>query len=165
MSERENISMRLRMRPPWSFIDQLRRFTEAFCASAALGEARSGQVALAVHELTQNAVSNGGGAPIELLLDVDPAARTIRIALSNRCDAAAFAELRRRVECLRLAEPLAAYVAAMGASPPDAPGGLGLARIRYEGALELDPSFDGERVTVVAAGSLDTPSAQESRHA
>jgi anti-sigma regulatory factor (Ser/Thr protein kinase) len=159
LDETDTISMRLRMRPPWSFIDQLRRFTEAFCASSALGEVRSGQVALAVHELTQNAVSHGGGAPIELVLEVSPPAGTIRIALSNRCSPAAFAALAARVEHLRGTEPLAAYVGLMRSAPPEAPGGLGLPRVRYEGALELEASFDAQCVTVTAFGGIDPHSA------
>jgi hypothetical protein len=50
----------------------------------------------------------------------------------------------------RWANPLELYVATMR-STADAPGGgLGLARIRYEGRLALEAHYDGARVTVLA---------------
>jgi hypothetical protein len=101
-------------------------------------------------------VTHGGGAPVDLVLEVNPPARTIRIALANRCSPEAFAGLAARIERLRAGEPLAAYVGAMGAAPPDAPGGLGLARIRYEGELELAACYDAQCVTVTACGGTES---------
>jgi anti-sigma regulatory factor (Ser/Thr protein kinase) len=160
LEESETIDMRLRMRPPWSFIDQLRRFTEAFCASACLDEPRREQVALAVHELTQNAVTHGGGAPIEVALRVDARARTIRVAVSNRCGTEAFAALDARVARLRGTDPLASYLAEVQIAR-DTPGGLGLVRIRYEADLELEAAAGPGTVTVVATGSTESRSPSE----
>jgi hypothetical protein len=160
------VRLHLRLRAPWSFIDHLRRFSEEFCRSAGLGEERSVQVALTVHELAQNAVVHGAGAPIELDLELHPVARTVRVALSNACTADAFAALEAHLTRLRRAEPLASYVSEMAASPAEVPGGLGLARIRYEGALEVEASYDAQRVTVVAHGDLEITLAEgEDDHA
>jgi hypothetical protein len=40
---------------------------------------------------------------------------------------------------------------------PESRGGIGLARIRFEAALDLALEVDGERVTVLAHGPLAPP--------
>ena len=159
-------ALRLRIRPPWSFVEPLRRFVEAFCTAAGLDPTRSVQIALAAHELTQNAVTHCDGTPIDLALELDPAARTIRLCTSNRCTAAGFTAIAARIDRLR-GDALTTYVAEMRRAAPEPRGGLGLGRVRYEGELELDASFDGERVTIVAHGSADVSSCdvEERAHA
>jgi len=67
------VQLAIRMRPPWRFIDEIRRFVESFCACApGCPEHREAQLAVAVHELVQNAVPRAGQGDVELLLDVDP---------------------------------------------------------------------------------------------
>ena len=40
---------------------------------------------------------------------------------------------------------------------PESRGGIGLARIRFEAALDLALEVQGERVTITAAGPLAAP--------
>ena len=47
---RQPVYLMLRMKPPWVFIDEIRRFVESFCACAcAVAANRESQLALAVH--------------------------------------------------------------------------------------------------------------------
>ena len=39
------VYLMLRMKPPWVFIDEIRRFVESFCACAATGANRESQLA------------------------------------------------------------------------------------------------------------------------
>jgi hypothetical protein len=55
-------------------------------------------------------------------------------------------------------DPLEGYVAAMR-EDPESRGGIGLARIRFEAALDLALDVRGERVTIHAAGPLVAPEA------
>jgi anti-sigma regulatory factor (Ser/Thr protein kinase) len=146
------------MKPPWVFVDEIRRFVESFCACACPGETREAQVALAVHELMQNAIPHAGGEDVDLTLQVDPAADRIEIAVSNPCTDAELAELRGRVDHIN-AEPdaLRSYLRAMAEAPVTARGGLGLARVRFEAQLELAVIREGRRVTVLARGPLNAP--------
>lgn len=65
--------------------------------------------------------------------------------------------LRARLEKMQaFANPLEGYVAAMR-EDPGSRGGIGLARIRFEAALDLVLDVDGERVTIRAAGPLIAP--------
>jgi len=152
------IYLMLRMKPPWVFVDEIRRFVESFCACACPGQSREAQVALAVHELMQNAIPHAGGEDVDLTLQVDPVADRIEVAVSNPCTEAQLVELQQRVERLN-SEPdaLRSYLRAMGEAPISARGGLGLARIRFEAQLELAVIREGQRVTILARGPLRAP--------
>src|SRR5512133_1726588 len=84
------IQLFIRMNPPWVFIDEIRRFVESFCSCASLGPDREAQVALAVHELMQNAVPSARGGDVELDLAVDPRADRVTIRVVNGCPEDAF---------------------------------------------------------------------------
>src|SRR5512137_2069635 len=105
----------------------IRRFVESFCACANLGSDREAQVALAVHELMQNAVPSARGEEVELDLEVDPRADRVAIRVVNSGDDAAFEQLRQRVDAM-YGEPdaLAHYLRTMKEQPSSSRGGLGL---------------------------------------
>jgi anti-sigma regulatory factor (Ser/Thr protein kinase) len=152
------VYLMLRMKPPWVFVDEIRRFVESFCLCACPGQAREAQVALAVHELMQNAIPHSAGEDVDLTLQVDPGADRIEIAVSNPCSEEQLHELMTRVDRLN-SEPdaLRGYLRAMAEAPISARGGLGLARIRFEAQLELAVIREGARVTVLARGPLRAP--------
>jgi hypothetical protein len=144
----------LRMAPMWSRVDEVRRLVESFCASARAGAAREEQLALAAHELVQNAIANGDGSELDLEVEVDRSAGRARLAVTNAISPERVEALRARVARVQGEEdPLAGYLEAMRVDP-EAPGGLGLSRIRYEGQLELGVELHGDRVTVRAEGPL-----------
>jgi hypothetical protein len=159
-SERDGrpILLMLRMRPPWVFVDEIRRFVEGFCACASPGRNREAQVALAVHELMQNAIPQAGGAEVDLSLQVDLQAGRIEISVSNPCSEEAYQELLLRLGQIN-SEPdaLRGYLKAMQETPTAHRGGLGLARVRFEAQLELSVAREGQRVTILAHGPLDAP--------
>jgi anti-sigma regulatory factor (Ser/Thr protein kinase) len=147
----------LRMQPSWVVIDDIRHFVESFCASACPEAAREEQLALAAHELVQNAVANAVTPDVELRLEVDRSSERVCVSVSNRARADQIAVLRVRLdETLAHASPLEGYVAALRADP-ESKGGIGLARIRFEAALDLALDIDGDFVTVRAEGPLVAP--------
>lgn len=152
------ICLMLRMKPPWVFIDEIRRFVESFCACACPGGGREAQLALAVHELMQNAVPHARGAHVDLALQVEPQAGRVSVTVSNPCTEAEYAALRDRVARM-YAEPdaLAAYLRAMKESPAAKRGGLGLPRVRFEAQLDIRVGREGDRLTVEAFGPLLPP--------
>lgn len=128
------LTMRLEAR--WGFVDDIRRLVHTFCAESA-DEERGAEVALAAHELVQNAIANASSPDIELEVAVDPVARGVRLAVSHGCEPERIERLRARLARLYLyADALQGYLATM-AENPDGHGGLGLARIRYESKLDL----------------------------
>ena len=155
------IYLMLRMKPPWVFVDEIRRFVESFCSCACPGETREAQVALAVHELMQNAIPHAGGDSVDLTLQVDPAADRIEIAVSNPATDEQYAEFRGRLDRInKEPDPLQSYLRAMAEAPMNQRGGLGLARIRFEAQLELSITREGSRITVLAWGRLRAPQLQ-----
>jgi len=151
----EPVLLVLKMQPPWVFIDEIRRFVQAFVFCACPGEGREEQLALAVHEMMQNAAPRAGRDQVELVLEVLPDKDQVTISVSNPCTDQEYAVLCDRLAAMnREQDPLAHYLRTMREVPRDVRGGLGLARIRFESQLELSAHRDGNRVTVVARGKL-----------
>lgn len=145
----------MRMAPPWVFIDEIRRFVESFCACACPGLHRDEHLALAVHELMQNAVTCCGSTPVELSLEVDVPHDRVAVRVANACTPKQAAALKERIERMnREPDALKNYFVAMAESQATERGGLGLARIRFESQLELEVFEETGRVTVQAAGKL-----------
>jgi hypothetical protein len=155
---KQPVYLKLRMQPPWVFIDEIRRFVESFCACACPDAGREAQLATAVHELMQNALPSGQGDDVELHLEVDREMNRVQVAVSNRCGEAEHLALAARVDRM-YAEPdaLAHYLKAMDETPSSERGGLGLARVRFECQLDLAVSRLEGRVTVHACGPLHAP--------
>jgi two-component sensor histidine kinase len=144
----------LRMQPSWVVVDDIRHFVETFCASACPEAAREEQLALAAHELVQNAIANAATPDVELKLEVDHSTEWVCVSVSNSARADQIEILRTRLHrTLAHENALEGYVAAMR-EDPESRGGIGLARIRFEAALDLALFVDGERVTIRAAGPL-----------
>lgn len=147
----------LRMEPSWGQVDEIRQFVESFCASASAGPERKEQLALATHELVQNAIAHANSPHIELKLELNRETGRVEVSVSNMAGADQIAVLRSRLaRTLSHANPLDGYVAAMREAPEER-GGIGLARIRFEAALDLEIEVEGEKVTVHAAGLLAVP--------
>ena len=147
----------LRMQPSWVVVDDIRHFVETFCASACPEAAREEQLALATHELVQNAIANAATPDIELKLELDRSASKVKVSVSNHARLDQIEVLRTRLNETRShANPLEGYVAAMREDPTSR-GGIGLARIRFEAALELELEVAGEKVTMHAFGPLTAP--------
>jgi hypothetical protein len=73
----------LRMQPSWVVVDDIRHFVETFCANACPEAAREEQLALATHELVQNAIANASTEEIELKLEVDRSSERVCVSVSN----------------------------------------------------------------------------------
>jgi anti-sigma regulatory factor (Ser/Thr protein kinase) len=156
--KRRSTYLMIRMRPPWVFIDEIRRFVQSFCAVACPGHDREEQVALAVHELMQNAIRASDGEDVDLALEVDPDGDRIHVRVTNSCSEAEYRDLCARIERMNgERDALAHYLRAMAEAPAQTRGGLGLARVRFEAQLELEATRDGDYVTIHASGRLRAP--------
>ena len=154
------IYLMLRMKPPWVFIDEIRRFVESFCACACdVAANRESQLALAVHELMQNAVPSAHDEEVDLVLEVDPDADRVAVAVTNRCTEAEFQSPRGGSSAMN-SEPdaLAPLSRRDEARPPPTVAAGSASRVsasRRSSTLSLSRS--GGRVTVHASGALRAP--------
>lgn len=129
----------------------------ADCCVARIHDAdASRRLHLAAFELVENAVkySSGRLARIELELEArSEDERWLTLRVRNEADADRLEEISRRFAGLRPpSNPIDHYdrLIIEAASKPIGLSGLGLARIRAEGGLDLDCAVDGRLLTVSA---------------
>jgi hypothetical protein len=146
----------MRFRPAWTYIDAIREFGRAFCASAFSESAVGERVQVVIQEALENVVKyslQGTNSELTISIGLDPTA--IEIAVTSCPDAAHAAYLRNEIESIRDVDPEEAYLAAFrrAAENPEAASRLGLARMRLEGRVELSVAEapDG-RISVIARG-------------
>lgn len=148
----------MRFRPAWAYIDGIREFGRFFCQTT-FGTAELAERArVIIQETLENAVKYSTDSPsseLELVIRAD--GNTIEFAVSSIPDPAHIENLKQELAGLREQDPERAYVAAFerASNEPDASARLGLARIRYEGAVELSLREEaGGRICITASGKL-----------
>lgn len=146
----------IRFRPTWSYIDGIRRFVEDFCHATDAGAPLAERARLVIQETLENAVKYSVvDASNELELTMNTDAADFEISVSSKPDPAHLDALRQQLDELYQRPPKDAYVAAFAraASSPTASARLGLARIRYEGKMDLTLSETGDgRIKMSAKG-------------
>jgi two-component sensor histidine kinase len=149
----------LRMQPSWMVVDDIRRFVQTFCASACPRAEREEHLGIATHELVQNAICNAATPDIEVKVEVDAGGERVRLSVTNVARPDQIEVLRERLQrTIAGSDALEAYLRAMH-EDPHSRGGIGLARIRFEAALDLALEVEGTRVTVHAHGPIALPAA------
>ena len=143
----------LRMQPSWVVVDDIRRFVATFCASACPWAEREEQVALATHELVQNAIANAATPDIELKLEVDTGRERVRVSVTNHARPDQIDVFRSRVDRTQShPNPLDGYVEAMR-DDPHLKNGLNVAqgKVTYQ-AVAKDLGYDYVAADRVIAG-------------
>jgi two-component sensor histidine kinase len=111
------------------------------------------RVSLAVHELLENAAKYAVGDKTGLAIHFDSNGSAASIKLTNQTTPEHIARLRASIAEIQSSEdPFALYQTLMHRTfgVPDE-SGLGLARIRAEGELDLSLEIDGTMVTITAS--------------
>jgi hypothetical protein len=148
----------MRFRPAWGYIDGIREFGRFFCETTFGTPELAERARVVIQEALENAVKYSTNAPdseLEFLIQSD--GTNIEISVSSMPDAAHVQRLKAELSELRSLDPEQAYLAAFlrASKEPHESGRLGLARIRYEGGVELSmQEQDGGRIRVTATGKL-----------
>ncbi len=148
----------------------LRRLVSAFHDEIVLGapparpdgSAHASLLSMAAYELVENAVVHGppGEAIFSVTIDPDPDRAPdgyiVRLTTRNRARPADHEAVRALLRELDEAEdPFTVYLGLMTDTAKRAEGsGLGLARIRVEGEMELACGIDGEDLEIIAQARL-----------
>lgn len=142
----------LRFKPLWLYVDAVREFCGFFARATFENDALGERVSIIVHELVENAIRYGDDKDLELRIERGREEISVRVANTTSDEATRklqelFAELGNR-------PPAEAYIEALkrAATLPEAQSGLGLARVRHEGKVDLDLSLSPGRVCVTARG-------------
>jgi hypothetical protein len=148
----------MRFRPAWAYIDGIREFGRFFCETTFGTPELAERARVILQETLENAVKySTDGADSELELSISADAQRIEFSVSSTPDPSHMETLRTELSSMSKLAPEEAYLAAFvrAAGDPDAASRIGLARIRYEGNVELSLSEEsGGRIRITAAGSL-----------
>jgi two-component sensor histidine kinase len=148
----------MRFRPAWAYIDGIREFGRFFCETTFGTPDLAERACVIIQETLENAIkysTKGPNSELELLIQAESG--KIEFSVSSLPDPAHIANLRSELTGLDKLAPEEAYVAAFlrAALEPENSGRLGLARIRYEGNIELSlKEEDGGRLRITALGRL-----------
>ena len=156
MSGRPLVSMRFR--PAWTYIDGIREFGRFFCETTFGAPDLAERACVIIQETLENAIKYSSNGPnSELELSITARNGHIQFSVSSLPDPAHIQTLRDELSGVGALAPEEAYLAAFlrAAREPENSGRLGLARIRYEGNVELSmKEEEGGRIRITALGRL-----------
>ncbi|HKQ70944.1 MAG TPA: hypothetical protein VJT73_16475 [Polyangiaceae bacterium] len=146
----------LRFRPCLELVSTVRRFVSGFY-SAVLHDADLGsRLALATHELVENAVKFATSAETTLQVEVTRSTGLARVVSWNDADPTNVANLQRLLRAMREAPSALAYYEGLLTGEVEAvsSSGLGLARIGAEAEMSLSCEVKGSVVCIAARTPL-----------
>jgi len=149
-----SLSVRLLMDVDPLLVSVTRRFVEESLGRFVDDRSLISRVAMAAHELLENAAKYAADRNADLSVTVEgpEGAGTITLRLSNQTSTGHLSRLRDAfVELNNCSDPMTLYVDVMrrNAQRPSA-SGVGLARILAEGEMKLGLTVTGETATIVA---------------
>jgi len=153
MREGTTLSFGLQIQPQPRMVSIVRRFVEESFEKLVGDPEAVFRVSLAVHELLENAAKYAVGDQTGLSVHFEADGSAARIRLTNQSTPEHIARLRASIEEIQSSdEPFALYQTLMRRTAGvEHESGLGLARIRAEGELDLSLEIDSLMVTITAS--------------
>lgn len=150
----------LTFQPDLDLVTSVRDFVETISQRILADQELSGRLAIATHELLENAVKYSLDGETHLRVEVAPAhargAPAISVSTRNRADGRHVTTLRGYLDELRASsDPEAYYHQRMRRAVRDnSASQLGLARVYAEAAMQLSCTVDGDTVTINAEAAV-----------
>lgn len=151
-------SFELTFRPNVELISIVRRFVSDFYDRMVDDPDTVSRVALATHELLENAVkySVDGATSLSITFEPGEPESLISIRLANRASPEHIASLSAIFDEMNAEpDPFQHYQVVMARSAKRKVGsGLGLVRVRAEGEMRMSHSIEDDRVTILAQANV-----------
>ena len=150
-------AIRFDYRPRVRLIASTRALVTDLCEQLLDDADATSRVAMTAHELMENVAkySSGGEGSVEVELSERNGQSYVQVSTKNRASAEQRETLQSVIgELRRAVDPIAYYDAVIAKSARSKGSGLGLARIRAEGKMDVELSIDGDEVTISAQASL-----------
>ena len=150
-------AIRFDYRPRVRLIASTRTLVADLCEQLLEDADATSRVAMAAHELMENVAkySSGGEGSVEVELSQRDGENFVQVSTKNRASPEQRQMLEHLIGELRnAADPVAYYDAVIAKSARSKGSGLGLARIRAEGKMDVALSIEGDEVTVSAQGAV-----------
>jgi anti-sigma regulatory factor (Ser/Thr protein kinase) len=152
-------AIRLTFRPTATLISSTRRFAGDVLSSVLRDPDSTSRIALVIHELLENTLkySTDGHALLNVTVgDEVNGRRRVEVTARNKATPEQAEDLGRRIHALAAADdPMELYVGLMRESAQRSGSGLGLARIRVEGEMQLSCALEGDAVIVSACTAAE----------
>jgi anti-sigma regulatory factor (Ser/Thr protein kinase) len=148
----------VRFKPLWEYIEAIRHLGQSFCQTTFGQTAVSERAQLIIQEALENAVKysqQGSRSDLEILISSE--GNTIEITVGSRPTPEDLASLREELEWICAKDAETAYLEAFkrAAENPEGSARLGLARMRFEGGVELSMIETGDgRIRLTARGAI-----------
>ena len=153
-------SFELDFRPNVELISIVRRFVSDFYERMIDDADAVSRMALATHELLENAVkySSDGATSLSITFEPREPSSVVSIRLANRASEEHIAALTAIFHEMKVyEEPFAHYQVVMARSAKRKVGsGLGLVRVRAEGEMTMSHTIEDDRVTILAQAIVDS---------
>ncbi|WP_437963451.1 hypothetical protein WMF04_27410 [Sorangium sp. So ce260] len=135
------------------------RLVSSFCGQVLDDADVSSRFYMAAHELAENITkySSGPRVSLELALEEDQSSHVMKIRARNEASPERLREVERRLIALKAAsDPLEHYDHLITETATiDGISGLGLARVRAEGGLDMDYTIEGNELTIIAHAPIE----------
>ena len=143
----------LNFRPNVALVSVVRRFVTEFYQRFLSDPDGTSRVALATHELLENAVKYSKDGETTIRIEVEQTLpKTVRILLRNRAEARHVASIRELLDGIAQADDSFAFYQKLIASKvkQKESSGLGLARISAEGEMKVAYAVSDDEITISA---------------
>lgn len=159
MSQSASLFLCVTFFPNERMVTAVLRLVSSFCGMVLDEPSVSSRFYMAAHELAENITKYSAGprVTLELSLEEDHASHVMKIRARNEASPERLREVERRLIQLKNAsDPLQLYDdLIVETATIEGISGLGLARVRAEGGLDLDYNIDGRELTIIAQAPLE----------
>ena len=152
--------LKVQLRPAWEMVNATREYLLAMLTHTLSDAALAGQVALAAHELIENAIKYSHPNAPKIRIEVVERSGAIAVTIENEARREDIAALLTEITAVcESKDPLAYYRNKIDQAieRTDGRSCLGLARIRFESQMQIKWSISGRRVRITAVRRFDEP--------